>query len=209
MINITFLADTHGVHRYTSLRGGDILIIGGDIFDINQTLPPENIAEWLLKVPYTYKFIIPGNHDKKLEIFPKIKNTFILNHNDITISDFSIYGAPAIILQEDTEEFSYKTCTEEELKKRLPNKKYDILVTHGPPKGILDIKQGKNVGSNSLYEYIQNYPPKYHLFGHAHHSKGIFKNKKTTFINGSIVENPSFPYINNFPVNIIYDPNIT
>ena len=200
MANITFLSDTHGLHKYIPFKGGDILIIGGDIFDKNQSTSCEDIAEWLLKL--TYKFIIPGNHDEKLKLFPDIKNTFILNHDEISIGDFKLYGASATVPQKLEDGF-YKTCTEQQLKEKLPNKKYDILVTHGPPKGILDVRHGKNIGSNALYEYVKKYPPKYHLFGHAHHSKGIYTNQNTTFINGSIIDYVSFPYINNFPTNIV------
>ena len=51
--------------------------------------------------------------------------------------------------------------------KELP--KVDILVTHGPPFGILDkTNEGKNAGSELLLKEVLRLKPKLHLFGHIH-----------------------------------------
>lgn len=49
----------------------------------------------------------------------------------------------------------------------------DILVTHGPSFGNLDItKRGESVGSISLWMKILEVRPKMHIFGHIHESYG-------------------------------------
>ena len=53
----------------------------------------------------------------------------------------------------------------------------DILITHSPPKYILDIakKPDIHVGCSALYERVIKMKPKFHIFGHIHESGGIFK----------------------------------
>jgi len=49
-----------------------------------------------------------------------------------------------------------------------------VLVTHGPPWGILDtLGDGRNVGSKALRRLIDERPPRLHLFGHIHRAFGI------------------------------------
>jgi Icc-related predicted phosphoesterase len=58
----------------------------------------------------------------------------------------------------------------------------DILVTHCPPKGILD--DGERWGCPILKELTDIAEPKIHLFGHCHETSGEKKKSgKTTFIN--------------------------
>jgi Icc-related predicted phosphoesterase len=65
----------------------------------------------------------------------------------------------------------------------------DILITHGPPKDVLDkCITGINAGCEFLREEVLNrVKPKYHIFGHIHETYGIEKIDDTTFINASNV----------------------
>lgn len=49
----------------------------------------------------------------------------------------------------------------------------DIVMTHGPPKGILDWCPEGNVGCNHLLQAIRRVKPKIHCFGHVHESNGV------------------------------------
>ncbi|MCJ1436329.1 hypothetical protein MMC27_005707 [Xylographa pallens] len=49
----------------------------------------------------------------------------------------------------------------------------DIVMTHGPPKGILDSCPGGNVGCDSLLRAIRRAKPVMHCFGHIHECNGI------------------------------------
>ena len=66
----------------------------------------------------------------------------------------------------------------------------DILLTHGPPYGILDkCKSGILAGCNALLNHVLNrIKPLYHIFGHIHEAYGEYKNNKTgtIFVNASI-----------------------
>ena len=55
----------------------------------------------------------------------------------------------------------------------IPNN-IDILITHGPPKGILGTcSDGFDAGCSDLsYEIWNRVKPKVHLFGHIHEGYG-------------------------------------
>ncbi len=64
----------------------------------------------------------------------------------------------------------------------------DVLVTHGPPHGILDVAPfGGNVGCEELRQVIgTRINPKLHVFGHIHDGYGMTKIGNTTFVNAAI-----------------------
>lgn len=54
----------------------------------------------------------------------------------------------------------------------IPNN-VDIVMTHGPPKGILDWCPQGNVGCDNLLNAIRRVKPIMHCFGHIHESHGM------------------------------------
>ena len=54
--------------------------------------------------------------------------------------------------------------------------KTDFLITHIPPKGILD----EDTGSEILKQLILERQPKHHLFGHVHSKGGLYEKKWST-----------------------------
>jgi Icc-related predicted phosphoesterase len=67
----------------------------------------------------------------------------------------------------------------------------DVLITHGPPYGILDeVSRGENVGSCSLLEEVKRKKPRFHVFGHIHEARGYRHCEHTDFLNvASLDEN--------------------
>lgn len=69
----------------------------------------------------------------------------------------------------------------------------DILITHGPPEGILDGVQNffhdpndmTSVGCPHLREAVRRVKPKLHVFGHIHDQSGIMVSEGTTFCNAA------------------------
>jgi hypothetical protein len=204
MIKITHISDTHGSHSELNFTGGDILIHSGDIFDIKDELTEDEIISWFKSLPYTYKILVPGNHDQKTQNIKSDDNFFILNNEIIKILNLKIYGL-SVSLTETKSRKTYHTFTETQIEEMLINEPIDIFVTHGPPKGILDIKHNQSIGSIKLKEYVEIKKPKYHLFGHAHHLKGIYSNGGTVFINNSIVYNAPLRNVINKPIDIMID----
>lgn len=48
----------------------------------------------------------------------------------------------------------------------------DIVMTHGPPKGILDACAQGNVGCENLLQAVRRVRPRMHCFGHVHEGNG-------------------------------------
>ena len=64
----------------------------------------------------------------------------------------------------------------------------DVLITHCPPYGILDVVDGEHQGSSSLMERVMQIKPKYHIFGHIHEGYGKYEENGTTFLNVSVLD---------------------
>eukprot|EP00941_MAST-03F_sp_MAST-3F-sp1_P003188 g3188.t1 len=71
------------------------------------------------------------------------------------------------------------------------DEKVDILISHTPPKGILDrIFTGMSVGDEELTKQLEKLGPKaptFACFGHIHESRGVHFGLNTTFINAASV----------------------
>jgi Icc-related predicted phosphoesterase len=66
----------------------------------------------------------------------------------------------------------------------------DILITHGPPFGHLDIPGGQSisVGCEMLRYRVDEIRPKIHVFGHIHGSWGHYFDGHTHFFNASVLD---------------------
>jgi hypothetical protein len=65
----------------------------------------------------------------------------------------------------------------------------DVLITHGPPFGILDSSpdSGLHSGCRELFDAVMRLRPKLHVFGHVHGAHGIFQTDHTTFVNAALL----------------------
>jgi len=80
-------------------------------------------------------------------------------------------------------------------------KNLDILITHGPPFGILDrTTRGVNAGCPKLLEVVQIQTPRIHVFGHIHEGYGMREKDGTVFVNASLC-NANYDLVNK-PVTI-------
>lgn len=64
----------------------------------------------------------------------------------------------------------------------------DVLISHGPPMGILDINMHhKTCGSPAMLEAVIRLKPKIHCYGHIHNRGGqVMKSDDTIFVNASM-----------------------
>ncbi|CAE8581579.1 unnamed protein product [Polarella glacialis] len=74
----------------------------------------------------------------------------------------------------------------------LPEPRVDVLMTHGPPAGILDANNGgHSCGDPSLLELLRSCPdaPRLHVFGHIHEAYGAqlcdFGDRRSLLLNVS------------------------
>lgn len=72
----------------------------------------------------------------------------------------------------------------------------DVLITHGPPFGILDrTTNGENAGCPHLLKAVQSRKPKIHFFGHIHEGYGMREKDGTVFVNASLC-NENYDLVN-------------
>lgn len=212
-MQITFISDTHGKHEELTkdLSGGPILIHCGDVSNRGASWEIRDFLEWFTKLPYTHKIFIAGNHDFHFEK-PITKNEVLipnnihyLQDNHVIIEGIKIYGTPwqpwffdwAFNLPRNGKEIKEK-CDQIPLDT-------DILITHAPPKGILDrvIRGYEHVGCEILRNRILDVKPKINCFGHIHESYGLEIINDITYVNASSLDH-RYDYVNK-PIVIDYN----
>lgn len=194
-IRVVCISDTHGHHEALEVPDGDILIHAGDIS--HRTGDPfgerrdlDEFNTWLGTLPHPHKIVIGGNHDAFLErsraVGPKyLTNATYLQDDSVEVMGLKIYGSP-MTPRCGNGAFHFKgLSTPERTWKNIPDD-VDILVTHGPPKGILDTDaKGVSLGDAVLFERVQAVKPKLHVFGHIHEGYGQTVSGVTTFVNAA------------------------
>lgn len=195
-MRILFLSDTHGQHRkLKDLPKADLIIHGGDLTRMGKDHEAEDFMRWFSALDYPHKIFIAGNHDFFFEgETPKSitrflgPNTYYLYNSFVEIGGIKVYGSPYTPTFFNWAFNLDRGKDIAEVWNKIPNDT-DILVTHGPPYGILDhVGMGINVGCEELIKKVNFIKPRYHLFGHIHESFGIKQTGVTTFINGSILD---------------------
>lgn len=194
-MKILFMSDTHGKHlSIGELPSADVLIHSGDVSykgEINQI---EDFIDWFISLNYMHKIFISGNHDFYFENIPTAivrrmlpQNTFYLCDDSVCIEGINFHGSPVTPWFFN---WAFNRHRGIEINKhwKLISKNTDVLITHGPPYGILDLNINKeHTGCEDLLIAANRIKPTYHLFGHIHESYGIHKTESTTFINGCLL----------------------
>ena len=141
-----------------------------------------DFLNWLCNLPYRHKIFICGNHDECLydaNIDGLDNNVHYLRNSGVEIDDVKFYGVPMFM----------DDCITYRQNRNYDNipADTDILITHSPAYGILDLDDNTHYGSEALLERITTIKPKYHLFGHVHSKHGIMQQDGTFFSNGAIM----------------------
>jgi predicted phosphodiesterase len=199
---VHIISDTHCRHEELKIPDVDMVIHCGD--ESNSFQSNHNIAEahnflyWFNQLDIKYKIFVPGNHSVAIERgllnlqeYPTIK---FLIHQETEIEGLRIFGSP---YTPTFGNWAYMRNRNKlgELWKQIPDD-IQILVTHGPANGILDLAYDFNTneivqtGCTFLYKKIMNSSIEYHFSGHIHESKklhnnGILYHKGKTFVNAA------------------------
>lgn len=193
-MTLTLISDTHFRHSQLELPGGDMLIHAGDL--CGQGTEGEALAflRWFGEQPYSHKIFIAGNHDWFFEEYDKAyidkvipKNIHYLNDSGVEIEGLKIWGSP---VQPEFCDWAFNRKKGADINKhwKLIPKGTDILITHGPPFGILDTTASNyNAGCEMLLKKVNQIKPKLHVFGHIHEGYGMIEKGETIFANASSV----------------------
>lgn len=200
----------------------------GDISSRGSFKEVEDFLSWYSNLGFTNKIMISGNHDfffdynrnaitdigkmrhgnptySKVDVdflLSKYSNIVYLEDSGITIDGINFWGSPITPWFHD---WAFNRTEETILShwEMIPNDT-NVLITHGPPRGILDLTYNGyiNVGCPELTKKTMDLENlMVHAFGHIHEASGI------EIINGKTYVNASFLNFNYQPMNcpIIFD----
>lgn len=213
-MKIDLISDTHEMHYHLydlHISKVEMIICAGDV--ANHKIPAINnnkmrdFLTWFSSLPHKYKIFVPGNHDVSIQdglVKPEEYSDIIfLIHEEIIIEGIKIFGSPYTPTFGTNWAYNVPRNKIGKYWEEIPENT-DILITHGPPMGILDStetktytkeKMFKHVGCKALLSKVIEVNPKYHIFGHLHDEKHVlnhgFRNTNrcdTVFINASVVD---------------------
>ena len=206
-ITITCISDLHGA--MPDLPGGDLLIMAGGC-TARDTIPQwGTFFEWFKAQPYRKRILVAGNHDGYLNhcmSSADAKDMGVLEDEGFeylcdsgtTFEGLKIWGSPW------TTEFCawHFMLPRSRMKEKwdlIPDDTH-ILITHGPPNGVLDVTEDffepghmVSVGCYQLRKAVERVKPHLHVFGHIHSGYGQFIMKHdgphdTLCINAAIMD---------------------
>ena len=213
-MRILHISDTHTYHDLLKIPPGiDMIIHSGDCSNprdpYNNESEVRDFIDWYKEIPVKHKIYVAGNHDTSIEKGLVTKDDFknagiiYLENESVVIDGIKIFGSPhtpnfgnwAFMKERTKLERFWRLAIDEDV---------NIVVTHGPPKGILDKSYDREnnlecCGDKSLLNRILEIQPTYSLFGHIHNCKDIVNAGvqklsvcNTFFSNGSVVTDGRF-----------------
>lgn len=215
-IQITVISDTHNRHSSLNIpTEGDVIVHCGDATSMGSLHEIETFLEWFSSLNYKKHIMIPGNHDwgfetqseKAIEQCKKY-GVVLLNDSSYTYQGIKFWGSP---VQPEFGDWAFNRAIglntghfkhphiQEHWKLIPPDT--DVLITHGPPRNILDMtaRNFTNVGCPYLAAKILEVKPKLCLFGHIHEGRGILTQDGITYCNASSLDEKYRPrYVNHF-----------
>jgi Icc-related predicted phosphoesterase len=213
-MKIWHLSDTHSFHNLLKVPYDiDMIIHSGDCSNprdpYNNEPEVRDFIDWFKMIPVKYKIYVAGNHDtsieKKLVTKKDFENAGIiyLENESVTIEGINFFGSP------HTPQFGQWAFMKDRVKlerfwRMAIPEDTDVVITHGPPRGVLDKSYDRNhnmesCGDKSLLNRVLEIEPAYVLFGHIHNCKDIINAGMqklsicdTFFSNGSVVTDGKF-----------------
>jgi Icc-related predicted phosphoesterase len=200
-MKIWFISDTHNEHLGIQVPDVDLVIhCGYEATHGNAWMnEPESrrFFDWYSALDIATKVFVPGNHSTaveqgliRAEDYPAVQ---FLIHEQMELKELKIFGSPYTPRFHDWA-YMKKRGKLDIVWQSIPND-IDILITHGPPKGVLDLTHDieshaiVQVGCAALRRHVdERIQPRIHAFGHLHDEKGIsnygmFTRGATQFIN--------------------------
>lgn len=208
-MKIVMISDTHAKWQKLQIPECDILISAGDYSFRGEKHLVKNFHEWMSKQPARHVISVQGNHEtwveKNLEearelVFKNSPRVKFVVEESFEIEGIKFHGSaitpwfynwawnvergPAIKAHWD----------------KIPDDT-QVLITHGPPAGILDIvyypdgvTPRERVGCHDLMDRIKQLKNlKLHVFGHIHCDAGEKNFNGVQFVNAAICDEQYMP----------------
>lgn len=225
-LKVWHFSDSHTNHGLLQIPDNiDIAIFSGDCSNPRDKYQNEqkvlNFLCWYgLSVKATYKIFVAGNHDTSVEARLIKKEKFeeygiiYLENESIELKftvdpikqetrSIKIWGSPVTPSFGVGWAFNKSREKLHDLWSTIPEDT-DIVISHGPPKGILDLSYNRNnvlefCGCSALKKRMLKIQPKLVCYGHIHNTEDIINagytklsDYNTIYSNGSVVTDGKF-----------------
>lgn len=211
-MRIVFISDTHSNRFSDLLPEGDLLIHAGD-FSVAGSI--KEVAVFNLECEkalpkYTHGiYVSPGNHDFLAESDRFLCQRILTNANLVLDESFELEGIKFYASPHQPVFFEWAFNQEPDVLEyywSLIPTETDVLITHGPPKGRLDLTvRGQYVGCDLLADRIKELEAlRLHCFGHIHNGYGYEWNCGKLYVNASMCDNRN--WLVNPPIVVDIDP---
>jgi len=176
-LRLVCLSDTHNAHDGLRVPEGDVLVHAGDFTGRGHRTEIEKFGKFFSKLPHRHKVIVAGNHDFMFEREPEealalLGDVTYLQDSGVNIGGLEFWGSP---WQPEYHNWAFNLPRGEEIAKKwsLVPESTDVLVTHGPPAGIMDeLHSFGAIGCEELALARKRIQPRLHIFGHVHEGYG-------------------------------------
>ena len=176
MNKIVIMSDNHSNWK-VDVPDGDIFVHCGDWSYTGSEKSLVKFNNFLGNLPHKHKLYIPGNHElgmeKNFNLYKEtLTNGTCIHNTELEIDGLKFFGSaftPSFrnwaFMKDDDQRKRYWEMAPDDV---------DVLVTHGPPFGLLDqaTPDGEHLGCIHLRNYIERVKPKLVCFGHIHGSGG-------------------------------------
>ena len=214
-MRIWHISDTHTYHNLLEVPNDiDMVIFSGDCSNPKDPYPNEvevrGFIDWFASLKIQYKIFVAGNHDTSIENkfvtsedFAR-RNIIYLENEDVIIDGIKIFGSPYTPTFGFGWAFNKDRVKLERIWRNIIDEDVDIVITHGPPRGTLDLSFDRagnleRCGDKSLLNRVMEVNPKLCLFGHIHNHQDIINQGtmtlsglQTIFSNGSVMKDGRF-----------------
>lgn len=195
-MRLVCISDTHTDHARLVLPPGDALLHGGDWSLRGSRREVLAGLDWMAAAPHRHKILIAGNHDRCFERYPSelaaacaARGLHLLSDTGLLLDGVRFWGSPVTPRFYD---WAFNRDRGPAIRAHwdLIPPDTDVLITHGPPAGVLDWvpRARQNVGCVDLWEVVQRVRPQVHLFGHIHEAYGVKEIDGICFVNASVAD---------------------
>lgn len=184
-ISVVCVSDTH--NSQPKLPDSDILIHAGDLTQSGSLEELQATVAWLRAQPHWVKIVIAGNHDVLLDAGHHGQrgsgdataernainwgDIIYLENAETTVTcangrQLRVYGSPCSPRHGN---WAFQYPRSEDVWAGTVPQDIDVLVTHCPPRGHLDLLR---FGCEHLLGELWRVRPRLHVFGHVHEGAG-------------------------------------
>lgn len=209
-MRLVCLADTHTFQGDLAgkVPDGDLLVHAGDLGRAGDAAELAEVAAWLRSLPHPHKVVVPGNHDalferdqgRARELF---RGIVVLIDEAAVVGGLSCYGSPWTPAYHSWSFMKQRGAPLAAVWAKIPYG-VDLLVTHGPPHGVLDDATSYRGGGwagpelsgcEELAKRVALVRPRVHAFGHIHGQRGVVERDGTKFVNCTTSECEGLPVV--------------